>query len=234
MVLSTIFGTIGALLASIGLYGALDYAVKSRTREIGVRTALGAEPARIHRLFSREVFLLTAGGVVLDCAVMRRRLCICAGFFMSFARGNQLWSLPLCCWWASSLRSRLLRRPTAPDGSIRHRHCGANRVNRLDAPGRLGLGIVGASQQRHLDAKSGDVRPSVRPLCRQCPPSAAGLPEFGAVASAHESEFAERRIASCSNISLGTMSQFDGHHGCARAPSRSPNRTEDYLLSPMR
>jgi predicted permease len=63
--LSSIFGAIAALLASIGLYGALDYAVKSRTREIGVRVALGAEPARIVRLLSRETLLLIAAGVAV-------------------------------------------------------------------------------------------------------------------------------------------------------------------------
>ncbi len=63
--LSTIFGAVAGLLASIGLYGALDYAVKSRTREIGVRLALGAEPSRIARLFSREALLLTASGIAL-------------------------------------------------------------------------------------------------------------------------------------------------------------------------
>lgn len=61
-VLAIIFGGIAALLASIGLYGALDYAVKSRTRELGVRMALGAQPARIVGLMSREVLLLVAGG----------------------------------------------------------------------------------------------------------------------------------------------------------------------------
>lgn len=67
--LSTIFGAVAGLLASIGLYGALDYAVKSRTREIGVRIALGAQPARIAGLFSREALLLTAGGLALGlCA----------------------------------------------------------------------------------------------------------------------------------------------------------------------
>jgi predicted permease len=67
--LGTIFGTIAALLASIGLYGALDYAVKSRTREIGVRMAVGAQPARIVGLFSREALLLTATGMALGlCA----------------------------------------------------------------------------------------------------------------------------------------------------------------------
>ena len=67
--LSTIFGGIAALLASIGLYGALDYAVKSRTREIGLRMALGAQPARIASLLSGEVLLLTGSGVAVGlCA----------------------------------------------------------------------------------------------------------------------------------------------------------------------
>ncbi len=64
-VLSTIFGVVAGLLASIGLYGALDYAVKSRTREIGVRMALGARPAGVIGLFSREAAVLTTGGIVV-------------------------------------------------------------------------------------------------------------------------------------------------------------------------
>ena len=67
--LGTIFGSIAALLASIGLYGALDYAVKSRTREIGVRMAVGAQPARIVALFSRDALLLTASGIALGLCV---------------------------------------------------------------------------------------------------------------------------------------------------------------------
>ena len=61
--LSAIFGGIATLLASIGLYGALDYAVKSRTREIGVRIALGAQPARIVGMLSSEVLIVIVSGV---------------------------------------------------------------------------------------------------------------------------------------------------------------------------
>ena len=63
--LSSIFGLIAAILASIGLYAALDYAVKARTREIGIRAALGAAPARIATLLWGETFLLVACGLAL-------------------------------------------------------------------------------------------------------------------------------------------------------------------------
>jgi predicted permease len=64
-VVSTIFGAIAALLASIGLYGALDYAVQSRRREIGVRMALGAQPAGIVRLLSRDMLVLIGSGALI-------------------------------------------------------------------------------------------------------------------------------------------------------------------------
>ena len=66
---ASIFGVITALLASIGLYGALDYAVKSRTREIGVRMALGARPMRIVVLFASQIAPLLVSGIVLGLGV---------------------------------------------------------------------------------------------------------------------------------------------------------------------
>jgi hypothetical protein len=53
--LSALFGGFAALLAGIGLYGALDFAVKARRREVGVRVALGATPSRVVRLLSRDL-----------------------------------------------------------------------------------------------------------------------------------------------------------------------------------
>ena len=63
--LSTIFSCFAALLAGIGLYGALDFAVRIRTREIGIRAALGADALRVIRLLSVETLLLVAAGALV-------------------------------------------------------------------------------------------------------------------------------------------------------------------------
>ena len=54
-----------ALLAALGLYGVLSYAVAQRTHEIGVRLALGAEPARVRAMVVKHVIGMLAVGVPL-------------------------------------------------------------------------------------------------------------------------------------------------------------------------
>ncbi len=58
-----IFGAVSLLLATIGLYGVRAYSVAMRTREIGIRMALGANPGEALRLVLREGLLLTAIGL---------------------------------------------------------------------------------------------------------------------------------------------------------------------------
>jgi predicted permease len=63
--LSAAFGLVATLLAAIGLYGVMAYTVSRRTREIGIRIALGAERNTVLWLVLREVVLITVAGIAL-------------------------------------------------------------------------------------------------------------------------------------------------------------------------
>ena len=68
MILSAAFGLMALLLASIGLYGVLAYHVSQRTREIGIRLALGSDARGILRLVLNEGALLTTCGIAAGVA----------------------------------------------------------------------------------------------------------------------------------------------------------------------
>lgn len=64
-----LFGVLAALLAAIGLYGVMSYAVARRSNEMGVRLALGAEPGRLRRMVIGDSFKVVALGVVAGLGV---------------------------------------------------------------------------------------------------------------------------------------------------------------------
>ena len=64
-----ILGSVALLLAAIGLYGVMSYAVSQSTRELGLRMALGADASNLLRLVMWRGLALTAGGAVLGATV---------------------------------------------------------------------------------------------------------------------------------------------------------------------
>jgi ABC-type antimicrobial peptide transport system permease subunit len=69
--LSTGFGVLALVLASIGMYGIMAYSVSRRTNEIGIRMALGAQPRLVLGMVLREASRMVAIGIVLGmCAAM--------------------------------------------------------------------------------------------------------------------------------------------------------------------
>ena len=67
--LALFFAIVALLLAGVGLYGVLDYSVLQRRREIGIRLAIGAQPAGLARLVTAEVFTMVFAGALAGLAL---------------------------------------------------------------------------------------------------------------------------------------------------------------------
>jgi len=65
LMMLAIAGAMAFALSLIGIYGVISYAVSQRTREIGIRMALGAQKGELRWLFVRSALALTGVGVIL-------------------------------------------------------------------------------------------------------------------------------------------------------------------------
>jgi predicted permease len=97
--LSTVFGSVATVLAIIGLYGVMSYSVAQRTREIGIRMALGAEQGKVIGMVMREVTTLIAIGVAVG---------VPAALLLTRVVKSQLYGLEAHDPWTLGLATALL------------------------------------------------------------------------------------------------------------------------------
>jgi putative ABC transport system permease protein len=97
-VLSAFFAIVAIILVAVGLYGVLSYSVVARTREIGIRLALGARPFGVMQLVVKEILLVLAIGIALGVAggITASRF---TAALLYGVKPSDLWSLglPLVC-----------------------------------------------------------------------------------------------------------------------------------------
>ncbi|PYQ01967.1 MAG: hypothetical protein DMF82_17640 [Acidobacteria bacterium] len=96
--LSGFFAVVALVLAAVGLYGVLSYAVARRTKEIGIRLALGARSAAVVRLVVGDVALLVASGLAGGVAVGLLLARYLASLLFE-VRPSDFWSLALPLSW---------------------------------------------------------------------------------------------------------------------------------------
>jgi ABC-type antimicrobial peptide transport system permease subunit len=65
MLLLTVFGASGLLLAAVGIYGLMTFSVEQRTQELGIRMAMGAQTSHLRNMVLGQGMVLTVIGVVI-------------------------------------------------------------------------------------------------------------------------------------------------------------------------
>ena len=90
-----VFGGLALLLAALGLYGVMAYAVAQRTREVGVRMALGAERPRVLRQFVGEGMRLATIGIVIGLVIAAALTRVIAQFLYGIT-ATDVFTFALC------------------------------------------------------------------------------------------------------------------------------------------
>ena len=86
--LATILGVSAMLIAAVGIYGLISFSVAQRTREIGIRLALGAEPRQIRLMVLGQVSLLVALGIAVGLPAALGSFRVAATFLFGVSPGD--------------------------------------------------------------------------------------------------------------------------------------------------
>jgi ABC-type antimicrobial peptide transport system permease subunit len=100
MSLLAVTGGLALLMSVAGVYGVTAYTTSRRTREIGVRMALGATPGNVHGLIFRQGFLTVATGLALGLGLTLTLMRALRGVLVGLESGN-----PSHIWMAAALVS---------------------------------------------------------------------------------------------------------------------------------
>ena len=102
-------GAVAMMLAAVGLYGVIAYSVARRTREVGIRIALGARPASVLGLVMREGLLVTAAGLIAGCllAIIAARA-IAGALYGVGAADATAWAIAIVILVSVSLLANLI------------------------------------------------------------------------------------------------------------------------------
>lgn len=87
MLLLTVFGASGLILAAVGIYGLMAFSVEQRTQELGIRMAMGAQTSHLRNMVLRQGMILTTFGVVIGVSVAFWL----SRFLISFLFGVKAW-----------------------------------------------------------------------------------------------------------------------------------------------
>jgi ABC-type antimicrobial peptide transport system permease subunit len=106
--LSLFFAVVALILAAVGLFGVLSYAVVRRTREIGIRLALGAQPEHVARKVTTEVFgMLILGSIAGLAAGLAAERYIESLLYQVKATDARMLALPVVTIFTAALLAAL-------------------------------------------------------------------------------------------------------------------------------